>query len=56
MMKSFSFPFPVLEELEYSWLFAWAETVVRQQDVRTVVREDAETDDRWDLRVPLYLQ
>ena len=51
----FSFLFPVLEELEYSWPFARAETVVREVVVRTVVREVAETDDR-DPREPLCLQ
>ena len=51
----FSFLFPVLEELEYSWPFARAETVVRQ-NVGMVVREDVETDDRRDPQKPLYLQ
>ena len=52
---SFSSPFSVLEELEYSWPLARAEMVVRE-DVGTVVREDAEMDDRRDPREPLYLQ
>ena len=52
---SFSFLFPVLEELEYSWPFARAETVVREV-VGTMVREVAETDDRQDPREPLCLQ
>ena len=51
---SFFFLFPVLEELEYSWPFSRAETVVKEV-VGTVVREVAETDDR-DPREPLCLQ
>ena len=52
---SFSFLFLVQEELEYSWPFATAETVVRQVVVGTGVREAAETGDRsaWE---PLCLQ
>ena len=42
---SFSFLFPVPEELEYSWPFSRAEKVVREV-VGMVVREVAETDDR----------
>ena len=52
---SFSFFFPVLEELEYSWHFAPAETVVREVVVGTAVREAAETGDR-SAREPLCLQ
>ena len=52
---SFSFFFPVLEELEYSWPFARAETVVREVGW-TVVSEVAETDDRRDARELLCLQ
>ena len=52
---SFSFLFPVLEELEYSWPFAPAETVVREVVVGTTVREATETGDR-SAREPLCLQ
>ena len=63
-MLSFSFLFLVQEELEYSWPFAPAETVVRELVVETVVRElvvgtavreAAETGDR-SAREPLCLQ
>ena len=37
-MMSFSLIFPVLEELEYSWPFAPAETVAREVVVGTAVR------------------
>ena len=43
---SFSFLFPVLEELEYSWPIAPAETVLREVVVGMVMREAAETGDR----------
>ena len=36
---SFSFLFSVQEELEYSWPFSLAETVVREVVVGTAVRE-----------------
>ena len=52
---SFSFLFPVQEELEYSWPFASAETVVREVVVETAVREATETGDR-SAREPLCLQ
>ena len=52
---SFSFLFPELEALEYSWPFAPAEMVVREVVVGTAVREVAETDDRSP-REPLCLQ
>ena len=41
----------MLQELEYSWPFAPAETVVRELVVGTAVREPAETGDRsaWEL-------
>ena len=52
---SFSFLFPVQEELEYSWPFAPAEMVVREVVVGMAVREDAETSDR-STREPLCLQ
>ena len=52
---SFSFLFPVLEELEYSWPFAPAETVVRELVVGTAVREAVEMGD-WSAREPLCLQ
>ena len=45
-MLSFSFLFPGQEELEYSWPFAPAETVVKEVVVGMAVREVAETDDR----------
>ena len=51
----FSFIFPVLEELEYSWPFAPVETVVRELVVGTVVREAAEMGNR-SAREPLCLQ
>ena len=41
-MLSFSFLFLVQEELEYSWPFAPAETMVRELVVGTAVREAAE--------------
>ena len=52
---SFSFLFLVQEELEYSWPFAPAETVVKEVVVGTAVRDSADTDDRsaWE---PLCLQ
>ena len=37
-MLSFSFPFLVQEELEYSWPFAPAETVVKEVAVGMAVR------------------
>ena len=43
---SFSFLFPVQEELEYSRPFAPAETVVREVVVGMAVREAAEMGDR----------
>ena len=52
---SFSFLFPMLEELEYSWPFAPEETVVKEVVVGTAVREAAETGDR-SAREPLCLQ
>ena len=54
-MLSFSFLFLGQEELEYSWPFAPAETVVKEVVVGTAVRETAETGDRsaWE---PLCLQ
>ena len=52
---SFSFLFLVQEELEYSWTFAPAETVVREVVVGMAVREAAETGD-WSAREPLCLQ
>ena len=52
---SFSFIFPVLEELDNSWPFAPAETVVREVVVGTAVREAAETGDCF-AREPLCLQ
>ena len=54
-MLSFSFLFLVQEELEYSWPFAPAETVVKEVVVGTGVWESAETGDRsaWE---PLCLQ
>ena len=54
-MLSFSFLFLVQEELEYSWPFAPAETVVKEVVVGTAVREAAETGDR-STREPLCLQ
>ena len=45
-MLSFSFLFLGQEELEYSWPFAPAETVVKEVVVGTAVRETAETGDR----------
>ena len=51
-MLSFSFLFLVQEELEYSWPFALAETVVKELVVGTAVRE---TGDR-SARQPLCLQ
>ena len=45
-MQSFSFLFLVQEELEYSWPFAPAETVVRELVVGTAVREAAKTGDQ----------
>ena len=54
-MLSFSFLFVVQEELEYSWPFALAETVVGEVVVGTAVREAAETGDR-SAREPLCLQ
>ena len=51
----FSFLFLVQEELEYSWPFAPAETVLREVVVGTVVREAAEMGDR-SARKPLCLQ
>ena len=52
---SFSFLFPVQEELEYSWPFAPAEMVVREVVVGTAVREAAKTGDR-SAQEPLCLQ
>ena len=52
---SFSFLFLVQEELEYSWPFATAETVVREVVVGTAVREAADMGDR-STREPLCLQ
>ena len=52
---SFSFLFPVQEELEYSWPFAPAEMVVREVVVGTAVREAAKMGDR-SAREPLCLQ
>ena len=43
---SFSFLFLVMEEFEYSWPFAPAETVVREVVVGKAVREVAEMGDR----------
>ena len=40
-MLSFSFLFLEQEELEYSWIFAPAETVVKEVVVGTAVREAA---------------
>ena len=54
-MLSFSFLFLGQEELEYSWPFAPAETVVKEVVVGTAVRETAETGDR-SAREPLCLQ
>ena len=51
----FSFLFPVLEELEYSWPFAQAEMVVREVVIWMAVREAAEMGD-WSAREPLCLQ
>ena len=51
-MLSFSFLFPVQEELEYSWPFAPVEMVVKEVVVGTAVRETAETGDRSE-REPL---
>ena len=51
----FSFLFLGQEELEYSWPFAPAETVVKEMVVGTAVRETAEMGDR-SARVPLCLQ
>ena len=45
----------MLEELEYSWRFALAETVVKEVVVGMAVREAAETGDR-SAREPLCLQ
>src|SRR6185369_2792683 len=45
-MLSFSFLFLGQEELEYSWPFALAETVVKEVVVRTAVRETTEMGDR----------
>ena len=42
-MLSFSFLFVGQEELEYSWPFAPAETVVKEVVVGMAVRETAET-------------
>ena len=54
-MLSFSFLFLGQEELEYSWPFALAETVVRELVVGTAVTEATETGDRF-AREPLCLQ
>ena len=54
-MLSFSFLFLGQEELEYSWPFAPAETVVKEVVVVTAVRETAETGNR-STREPLCLQ
>jgi hypothetical protein len=53
-MLSFSFLFLVQEELEYSWPFALAETVVRELVLGTAASEAAETGDR-SAREPLCL-
>ena len=45
-MLSFSFLFLGQEELEYSWPFVPAGTVVNEGVVGTAVRETAETGDR----------
>ena len=44
-----------MEELEYSWPFAPAETVVRELVVGTAVRKATEMGD-WSAREPLCLQ
>ena len=54
-MLSFSFPFLVQEELEYSWPFAPAETVVKEVVMGTAERETAETGDQ-SAQEPLCLQ
>ena len=54
-MLSFPFPFLVQEELEYSWPFVPAETVVREVVVGTAVREAAKMGDR-SAQEPLCLQ
>ena len=54
-MLSFSFLFLVQEELEYSWPFTPAETVVKELVVGSAVREAAETGNR-SAREPLCLQ
>ena len=54
-MLSFSFIFLEQEELEYSWIFAPAEMVVKEVVVGKAVREAAETGDQ-SAREPLCLQ
>ena len=54
-MLSCSFLFLVQEELEFSWPFAPAETVVKELVLGTAVREAAEMGDR-SAREPLCLQ
>ena len=54
-MLSFSFLFLGQEELEYSWPFTPAETVVKEVVVGMAVRETEETGDR-STRESLFLQ
>ena len=53
---SFSFLFRVLEELEYSWPFAQAETVVREVVERDRDHHYHSGEEKWDPQEPVCSQ
>ena len=55
-MMSFSFLFPMLEELEYSWPFAQVETVVRVVAERDLDHHYHSGEEKGEPREPLCSQ